>query len=155
LHRPHKVAAEAAVDLLLLGIGIAIACISWGYGFGTVAQPGPGLYPFFVGGAIAIFAAILFASSLRARTDHGTLDKSQRRTLYLMGLTFCAWIVTMPLLGYVLVTGLATLALCKTMKLEGWRKPCEVAVGVSLFIYVIFDKWLYIDLPRGLLFGFE
>jgi hypothetical protein len=149
----RKSGAEAAVDVLLLGIGIAIAYISWGYGFGSIAQPGPGLYPFFVGGAIAVFAAILFASHLKARPVDHALEKPQRRTLSLMTLTFCAWIVTMPLLGYVLVTGLATLALCKTMKLEGWRKPLAVAVGVSLFIYVIFDKWLYIDLPRGVLFG--
>jgi len=153
MHEARKPGAEAAVDLLLLGIGVAIACISWGYGFGTVAQPGPGLYPFFVGAAIAVFAAILFASQLRAPAAESRLEKSQRTTLYLTGLTLCAWIVAMPVLGYVLVTGLATLALCKTMKLEGWRKPLGVAVGVSLFIYLIFDKWLYIDLPRGVLFG--
>ena len=153
MHQPRRLGAEAAVDVLLLAIGIAIAWISWGYGFGTIAQPGPGLYPFFVGGAIAVFAAIVFVSQIRTSADHRALDKSQRRTLYLMGLTFCAWIVTMPVLGYVLVTGLATLAFCKTMKLEGWGKPIAVAAGVSLFIYLVFDKWLYIDLPRGLLFG--
>jgi hypothetical protein len=149
----RKSGAEAAVDVLLFVIGAAIAYISWGYGFGSIARPGPGLYPFFVGGAIAIFAGILLASHVKARPDHQALDRRQRRTLSLMTLTFCAWIVTMPLLGYVLVTGLATLAFCKTMKLEGWGKPVAVAVGVSLFIYIIFDKWLYIDLPRGVLFG--
>jgi hypothetical protein len=57
----------------------------------------------------------------------------------------------MPLLGYVIVTLLATLALCKIMLLEGWRKPLAVAIGTSLFIYLLFDHWLYIDLPRGIL----
>ena len=70
-----------------------------------------------------------------------------------MAATFCLWILTMPLLGYVLVTGLAVFAFCKTMKLEGWRKPVSIAAGTALFIYLVFEKWLYIDLPRGLLFG--
>jgi len=148
-----KLGAEAAVDLLLLAIGGAIAYISWGYGFGSIARPGPGLYPFFVGSAIGIFAAILFASHIGTPPAPQPLEKAQRRTLALMAATFCLWILTMPLLGYALVTGLAVLAFCKTMKLEGWRKPVAVAAGTALFTYLVFEKWLYIDLPRGILFG--
>ena len=57
----------------------------------------------------------------------------------------------MPFLGYVIVTLLATYAFCKIMKLEGWWKPLAVSVGTALFIYLLFDYWLYIDLPRGIL----
>ena len=148
-----KLGAEAAVDLLLLAVGGAIAYISWGYGFGSIARPGPGLYPFFVGTAITLFAAILFAAHLKAPPVQQPLDNAQRQTLAFMAIAFCLWILAMPLLGYVIVTGLATIAFCKTMKLEGWRKPIAISAGVALFIYLIFDKWLYIDLPRGILFG--
>jgi hypothetical protein len=54
------------------------------------------------------------------------------------------------LLGYVVVTAIATFAFGKTMKLEGSRKPLALAGGTALFIYLLFDKWLYIDLPRGI-----
>jgi hypothetical protein len=37
------------------------------------------------------------------------------------------------------------------MKLEGWVKPLAVSAGTALFVYLLFDYWLYIDLPRGLL----
>ena len=141
---------EAFVDIVLLTVGAAIAYISWGYGFGSIARPGPGLYPFFIGAAIAVFATVLLASHVRTRPEHPPLDRSQQRTFFFMAATFCLWIVAMPILGYVLVTGLAALAFGKTMKLEGWRKPLAIAVGTSLFIYLLFDKWLYIDLPRGI-----
>jgi hypothetical protein len=68
-----------------------------------------------------------------------------------MTATFCLWIAVMPFLGYVIVTLLATLAFCKIMKLEGWWKPLAVSAGTALFIYLLFDYWLYIDLPRGIL----
>jgi putative tricarboxylic transport membrane protein len=142
--------AEVAVDTVLLAIGAAIAYISWGYGFGSIARPGPGLYPFFVGSAIVAFAAILVASHLRAPPQHEPLEKGQRRTLAIMAITFSLWVLAMPILGYALVTGLAAFAFCKTMKLEGWRKPLAVAAGTAVFIYLLFDKWLYIDLPRGI-----
>jgi hypothetical protein len=136
---------------ILLVLGLAISVTSWGYGFGSLKQPGPGLYPFFIGVAIAVFSLFILISELRSGTSKPPLDKAGARTLALMTLTFCLWIVAMPLLGYVVVTLLATVAFCKIMKLEGWRKPLAVSAGTALFIYALFDLWLYVDLPRGLL----
>jgi hypothetical protein len=135
----------------LLVLGLAIGVISWGYGFGSLRQPGPGLYPFFIGVAIAVFSLFILISELRSGTREPVLDKEGARTLALMTLTFCLWIVAMPLLGYVVVSLLATYAFCKIMKLEGWWKPLAVSAGTALFIYALFDYWLYIDLPRGIL----
>jgi hypothetical protein len=142
---------EPFVVFLLLVLGLAISVISWGYGFGTLRQPGPGLYPFFIGAAIAVFSLFILLSELRSGTSERVLDKQGAWTLALMTLTFCLWIVAMPLLGYVVVSLLATYAFCKIMKLEGWRKPLAVSAGTALFIYALFDYWLYIDLPRGIL----
>ena len=135
----------------LLVLGLVISVISWGYGFGSLRQPGPGLYPFFIGVAIAVFSLFILVSELRSGTSGPVLDKAGARTLALMTLTFCLWIVAMPLLGYVVVSLLATYAFCKIMKLEGWRKPLAVSAGTALFIYALFDYWLYVDLPRGIL----
>ena len=136
---------------LLLVLGLAIGVISWGYGFGSLRQPGPGLYPFFIGAAIAVFALFILISELRSDTAKPALDTKGAVTLVLMTATFCLWIVAMPLLGYVVVTLLAAFAFCKIMKLEGWWKPLAVSGGTALFIYLLFDYWLYIDLPRGIL----
>ena len=136
---------------LLLVLGLVICVISWGYGFGSLRQPGPGLYPFFVGMAIAVFSLFILISELRSGTREPVLDKEGAGTLALMTLTFCLWILAMPRLGYVVVSLLATYAFCKIMKLEGWWKPLAVSAGTALFIYALFDYWLYIDLPRGIL----
>lgn len=138
-------------DFLMLVLGIVIAGMSLEYGFGSFGRPGPGLYPFFVGAAIAVFALFILISELRSDTSKPVLDKEGAVTLILMTATFCLWIVAMPLLGYVVVTLLAAFAFCKIMKLEGWWKPLAVSGGTALFIYLLFDYWLYIDLPRGIL----
>jgi hypothetical protein len=153
MNRAARAGLEAGFTLFLLAAGILIAYISWGYGFGSVARPGPGLYPFFVGSAIALFAAILLGSLLKYPSPRRALPEGASRTLLFMSATFCAWILAMPVLGYVVVTALATYAFCKTLKLEGWRKPAAVAGGTAIFIYLLFDKWLYIDLPRGIFVG--
>lgn len=142
---------EPVFVFVLLVLGVAVSAISWGYGFGSLNLPGPGLYPFFIGVAIAVFSLFILIAELRSGTSKPPLDQAGARTLALMTLTFCFWILAMPLLGYVVVTLLATYAFCKIMKLEGWRKPLAVSAGTALFIYALFDVWLYVDLPRGLL----
>jgi putative tricarboxylic transport membrane protein len=148
---------ESAFDAALLCLGAIVAYVSWGYGFGSLERPGPGLYPFLLGAAIVACAAVLIASHLRRQREPSLpeaapLDKRAARILAVMTATFCLWIVAMPVLGYVLVTLLATYAFCKALALEGWRKPLAVSGGTALFVYLLFGHWLYIDLPRGMLF---
>jgi hypothetical protein len=142
----HGVGLETAFEMVLLAIGCAIAYVSWGYGFGSLAQPGPGLYPFFVGLAIAAFAAM----TLQTPREGSAVDNAGRRTLVVMSATFCFWVLAMPVLGYALVTFVATYLFCKALKLEGWRKPLALSGGTAVFIFLLFDYWLYIDLPRGI-----
>lgn len=142
---------EIIFDFVLLVVGLAVCIVSWGYGFGNLARPGPGLYPFFIGIAICVFASMILFVAFRTQAPHTVLDKAGATTLVLMTITFCLWILAMNVLGYVIVTLLATYAFCKIMKLEGWRKPLAVSVGTALFVYLLFDYWMYIDLPRGIL----
>lgn len=142
--------AETLFDFALLVLGIAIVGVSLGYGFGSLARPGPGLYPACLGVAIAIAAFFILISNLRLAPNKLRLDGQGVTTLVLMTAAFCLWIVAMPLLGYVVVTLLAALAFCKIMRLEGWWKPLAVSGGTALFIYLLFDYWMYVDLPRGI-----
>lgn len=151
MEKARRITLEYCFVFLLFAAGVAICAISWGYGFGSLAQPGPGLYPFFVGAAIAVFALVILVSEWRAGSRRVTFEDDGARTLTFMALTFCFWVVAMPLLGYVLVTLAATCAFCKIMRLEGWVKPLALSAGTALFIYVLFDHWHYIDLPRGIL----
>ena len=143
--------AATLCDIALAILGLAVAYVSWNYGFGNLARPGPGLYPFFIGVAISICAVVLLISDWRAPSAETLFDKAALSTASLMTLTFVLWIAAMEFLGYVIVTLLATYAFCKIMRLEGWRQPLAVSAGTAAFIYLLFDYWLYIDLPRGIL----
>jgi hypothetical protein len=151
MEKTRGITLELCFVFLLFAAGVAISVISWGYGFGSLAQPGPGLYPFFVGAFIAVFASVILVLAWKSGSGKPTFEGDGARTLALMAFTFCFWVVAMPVLGYVLVTLAATCAFCKIMRLEGWVKPLALSAGTALFIYVLFDHWHYIDLPRGIL----
>lgn len=141
---------ELFFTFLLMVLSIVIIIVSWKYGFGILRKPGPGLYPFFIGLIILFFSIVLFILGLKSKSSEPLFTKSGLKTFLLMVITFCLWIITMPILGYALVTFAVTYAFCKIMKLEGWLKPLALSIATALFIYLLFDVWLYIDLPRGI-----
>ncbi len=142
---------ELIFDFFLAFLGVLIVVVSLTYGFGSLQRPGPGLYPFFIGVAVLLFSSFLVISEIKSKGAAPLMSRGGIKTFVSMVVIFSFWIVAMPLLGYVIVTFLATIAFAKVMRLEGWWKPLAVSVGTALFIYLLFDCWLYIDLPRGLL----
>ena len=149
--RTPKLPSGFFFNLCLPALGIIIIVVSLGYGFGTLKRPGTGLYPFFLGLLIAVFGTLLFISELRAHAHFPLFQRGDLRIFVSMIAAFCLWILLMPLFGYLAMTLLTTFGFCKIMKLEGWRKPLFISLGTTLFVYLMFDVWLYIDLPRGIL----
>ena len=149
MEKLKRFSLETAVECLLAFLGLVIMVFSLAYGFGTLRRPGPGLYPFFIGLFISVFSAALLISDPKPKDRSALFAPQGRKTFLLMIAVFCLWILLMPLLGYVVVTLLATYAFGKIMKLEGWWKPISLSAGTALFLYLLFDYWLYIDLPKG------
>jgi putative tricarboxylic transport membrane protein len=146
-----KLRLETIFDFILMVLGVIILVVSWGYGFGTFRRPGPGLYPFLIGALVLFFSMILLILEMKPKKSEPVFTEGGALIFIFMIITFCLWIVVMPFLGYVVVTFLATFVFSKIMRLEGWWKPLAISVGTALFIYLLFDYWLYIDLPRGIL----
>ena len=142
---------ETVFDFILTGLGLIILITSLAYGLGTFRRPGPGLYPFFIGLGILVFSGALLILEFRPQTRRPLFNREDVKTLLFIVVAFCLWILMIPFLGYVIVTLLVTYGFCKIMKLEGLWKPISISAGTALFIYLLFDYWLYIDLPRGIL----
>ena len=142
---------EIFFDFLLFILGIVIIVVSLEYGFGALKQPGPGLYPFFLGLIIVPFSMVLVILGLKSKKAQPLFSRSSFITFSLMVISFVLWILSLPVLGYVISTFCVTFAFCKIMTLEGWLRPFILSACTALFVYLLFDVWLYIDLPRGML----
>ncbi len=144
---------EVLFGCLILAFGIVALTGSVQLGFGSLSLPGAGLFPFFAGLMIVIAAPIVIVNSIisGASASEFILKKDAIRTLAGAITVFAGWILAMPTLGYVVVTFAAALALAKLLGLEGWLKPLALSAATSLATYILFDRLLYLDLPRGLL----
>ncbi|MEI9476895.1 MAG: tripartite tricarboxylate transporter TctB family protein [Deltaproteobacteria bacterium] len=143
--------SELIFNIVLLIVGGIIIGMSLKLGFGTLKKPGTGLVPLWAGVIILISAIVLIIHRGRAKASGTFFSKQEIITYSLMTLVFIGWIVTMPFLGYLLGTFLSAYSFSKVMRLPGWLKPFLLSLGTTLFCYLLFDFWLYIDLPRGIL----
>ncbi|MBM4278156.1 MAG: tripartite tricarboxylate transporter TctB family protein [Deltaproteobacteria bacterium] len=134
---------------------LIILFMSLQLGFGKIRSPGAGFFPAFIsmfGFVLGILLIVRSFRMMRSQELRKTLtDRKGSLRLMAMIIAFCCWLVLMPWLGFILVTFLATFAFAKIMGLEGWIKPIILAIGGSVFIYLLFDVWFYADLPRGFL----
>lgn len=143
--------SERIAHLVIVILSILMMILSLSYGLGTLRKPGAGLYPFAIGLFIFPLSLSLFISSLRSKKKGPILSRGEIMT-FLSFIGACVfWILAMPYLGYPIVTLLSTFFISKVMKLEGWLKPFILSAGTALFVFILFDYWLYIDLPRGFL----
>jgi len=151
MNRESRDYSEFVFNILLMMMGGVIIAMSFKLGFGTLKKPGTGLVPLAAGVIIFASAISLIIPRGRAKATGPLFSKQEITTDLLMTLVFIGWIVTMPFLGYILGTFLSTYSFSKVMRLPGWLKPFLLSLGTTLFCYLLFDVWLYMDLPRGIL----
>ncbi len=142
---------EIILNLLAMILGLWVMGLSWQLGLGSLAKPGTGLVPLLAGGVIFNSALLLVLFRGKTRQDTPSFDTKEKKTYLLMTVVFVSWMLALPLLGYIGGTVLATFFLAKVMKIPGWLRPILLSVGTTLFCYFLFDFWLYMDLPRGIL----
>ena len=146
----------ALFSFLLAFSGSAIAVFSaTQLGFGSTAEIGSGFFPFIVGIVLLVTGLTSGISSL----DHGDAPsgressltpQSIHRVLYLV-MSYVAWLLLIPFLGYVPTTLVISIVMAKTIGLEGWGRPILLSLGLALFLYFLFEVLFYVDLPRGIL----
>jgi putative tricarboxylic transport membrane protein len=147
-----KIDSEFIFRIILLVLGFVITIVSLGYGFGSLAQPGPGLYTFLLGASLLIFSLIHIFSPKKPKEREALFSNNHEIKKFIwMGGIFIFWIIGMPYLGYAIISFVATFFISKVIELEGWLKPLILSLATSTFIYLLFDYFLYIDLPRGIL----
>jgi multisubunit Na+/H+ antiporter MnhB subunit len=151
MNRESRNYSELIFNIVLMILGGIIIGMSLKLGFGTLKKPGTGLIPLSAGLIIFVSAILLIIPRGKAKASEPLFTKQEIKTYSLMTLVFIGWIVTMPFLGYILGTFLSTYFFSKIMRLPGWLKPFLLSLGTTLFCYLLFDVWLYMDLPRGIL----
>jgi putative tricarboxylic transport membrane protein len=138
--------------LFWVAVGILACYGATRLGLGSVTEPGPGFIFFWSGLILMILSFIVLADSVRSSDDKiqemGEMNWV-KIVLVLVSLFFYAFFLER--LGFVLTTFVLLSFLLGWSERTNWARSVEVASATALVSYAIFELWLKIRLPKGIL----
>jgi putative tricarboxylic transport membrane protein len=136
-----------------------MAVTFWSYrlGLGTLTNPGPGFLPFWCALILAGLSCLVFVHRRLARTE-GEARKIRQlwqgvgwvKGIYVVA-ALLAYSLLFTTLGYLLSTIALLLFLFKAIEPQKWTVAVGGAVLASFGSFVLFARWLDVQLPRGVL----
>ena len=149
-----------------IGVGLLAFCGLLYWQAGLVSVPpfvpiGPAFYPrviliFLAGLAVWLIVEDLLKKRAPAREAKKLAGPAPNYRRVLLGfIVFLGYVAGLSLIGYLTATFLFVLGLSWAIGPRNIRempKLIAIAIGTALVTFLIFEKYLYVFLPRGLLF---
>ena len=70
----------------------------------------------------------------------------------LMIAVFVVYLLMVKWVGYFISNFLFVIISSKLIRAKDWGRPIALSAGVNLFCYFLFEVWLKLSFPRGILF---
>ena len=142
----------AAVLLLAFGAGYALTAAR-SYTYWGAHGPGSGFFPFWLGVAMAVLAALFLVGAVR-QSGPGAAWLPDRRGAVRLGAVVGAsalFIALVPLLGMTLATALFQLGILRFLEGHTWPTALGVSITTAAANWAIFTGWLSVPFPTGVL----
>ncbi len=145
----------AALVWLLVGLFIIIYALR-ALRVGTTRAPGPGFFPLVAGISLAFFSLIVLLKEtfgkISGKGTKGELRNDlNRRGIVYVTIALLVYAVLLETVGFLVMTTVLLIYLFRAIVPQKWGFAVGLsilAVGVS---YLIFDRLLQLQLPRGFL----
>ena len=138
---------------LVLSVSICIESFRLPIGIGTWRYPGPGFFPFGTGIILASLCLGLYLKATRKSlggVEESWYIKARWKKLVLILVILSGYAFILEKLGFILSTFLLLFFLFRFVEAQRWIVTIAGSLIVSLVSYGVFDKWLKMQLPKGI-----
>jgi len=141
----------AGIFWFLLGGAITIS--SFYYGVGSLSEPGPGFITFLAGATLTLLSLLLFFISGWSTGHSSGLGqlwegKQTKKVLYILGL-LVVYMLVVTSVGFLITTFILLLFLFRVQGKYSIKKVFFISALTTFITFIVFDKWLGVQLPRG------
>ena len=143
-----------ASHLSLMGFSVLIFFFCVRLGIGKPQSPGPGFMPLLA--AVLLFClsfATIIVESRGAADDEGrksSLGLKELTKPVCLVISLIGYAFLLNVLGYPVATFLLLFTLFSVTEPQQWRKNLVIAALVAVLSFLVFDKWLRVQLPDGI-----
>ena len=149
--------AEIAVAALFFLFGAIIIwdSVRLGWTWGTDG-PQPGYFPFYVALIICVSSAInvLRASLIRAEKNAGFVEVGQLKMVLTVLVPTAIYVALVSWTGIYVASALFIAFFMRWLGKYRWWKVAAVSVGTAVVLFLIFELWFKVPLPKGPLESF-
>jgi len=139
--------------LALFAASLVLFGLTLGLQDSPLVPIGPGFYPRIVLGVTAVLAAGLVAADWVAKKRPTHQQSLRYGMVGVMFAVFGLYVGALPFLGFRLSTALylaaANAVLAPPRGARGWLRVALVALITTVIVYVVFERYLTVLLPRG------
>ncbi len=144
--------ADLAVAAVVALLGLVVIFDSRRIGTGW-ADDGPqaGYFPFYIGILMTGASVVVFFHTLHSWVEHRAwfATVNQLRHVYSVLLPTCIYVGAIYLVGIYLASAVFIGWFMMRHGKFGWLLALPVSVGVPLFLFMLFEKWFLVPLPKG------
>ena len=141
-----------AVLLLLFGVWFAAVALR-NYTYWSTTGPGSGFFPFWLGLAMAMLAALLLVRAVRATEPGEDWVPHGRGAVRFLGVLggSVVFVILMPWLGMAVSTVLFLIGILKVLEGHSWPVAVSIALATAAANWAVFAWWLRVPFPTGVL----
>jgi len=127
------------------------------YPLGSVDNPGPGFLPMLLGITLGVMSFLLMRRSWTKSFDQGEkISWPGGRGLLVVCsilLMLILFAVLLDVTGYLVNVFLFFILFLRPISRQKWIWSLTISIGATLVAYGLFERWLMVPLPRGILFN--
>jgi putative tricarboxylic transport membrane protein len=136
-------------------LGLVVIYLSHRLGLGSLTNPGPGFLPFWCGVILSGLSLLVFFQEKFKGQARKSLREIWQGVRWAKGLgvvlALLIYTLTFTHLGFILSTTLLLVFLFRAIEPEKWIFAVGGAFLTSLITFLIFCRWLDVQLPWGFL----
>jgi putative tricarboxylic transport membrane protein len=146
-HRSVEIGVVVAIVAfaLLVIVGSLQVGIGWG-----AEGPKAGFFPFYIGVLILISSVVNFVRIAPKTSDRQLFaDWGQLRKVMSVLVPTAIYVALIPWLGIYVTSILLIAAFMRRLGRYDWSIVAAISLGVPLVIFLIFERWFLLPLPKG------
>ena len=149
MKRAHLILAviTGLLSLAYLGQGLT-------YPLGTLARPGPGIFPLFIGIMIFLGSLSTALGAMRKDTLPEEVQWPDKRGFWRIAavtIVTLAYVIGLSNLGQIVSSVVVTFVVLHVMGMRSWVLKIGLALMIGFSTYYLFAKLLGVPLPQGII----
>ena len=147
---PRQRSIELGVALVVLALGVVamIGGLKVGIGWGAEG-PKSGFFPFWVGAIVVLASAVNIVRALAIAPVRLFAEWGQVAQVRKVVIPMAIYVVAVPFLGIYLASALLIAGFMRWLGRYGWALTLAVSIVLPILIYITFEDWFLVPLPKG------